>query len=143
VAAQANVDSLQSALGLDVTKQAPDTFQAAVFAQNRSMSASPYTSAEMLQAYVSAGFSELVPKIVESIDRQAAHRQRLEETCTLCSERREDRAQTGALIVAIIGLLGSLVAAYMGVSAWVCGIGIIVSIGGPNAATVVSRILDK
>jgi len=139
----ANVDRLKATLGLDVTKQGSDMFQASVFAQNSSMSASPYTSAEMLQAYVNAGLSDLVPRIVESIDQQAAHRQRLEETCTLRGERREDRAQAGALVLAIIGLLGSLYAAYMGVSAWVCGIGIIVSIGGPNAATVLGRILDR
>ncbi len=74
----ANVDSLKSTLGLDMRKQGSDMFQAAVFAQNSSMSASPYTSAEMLQAYVNAGLSDLVPRIVESIDQQAAHRQRLE-----------------------------------------------------------------
>jgi hypothetical protein len=97
----------------------------------------------MLQEYVNAGLSELVPKIIESIDRQVAHRQALEETCTLRSERREDRAQIGAQVLSVLGLLASLYAGYKGVSSWVCGIGIVVSIGGPNAATIVGRFLDK
>ena len=42
-----------------------------------------------------------------------------------------------------IGTLGALTAAYMGVPSLVCIVVVVVAVGGPNAATIVGRLLDR
>jgi len=138
----ANVEYLRQTLGVDVTKDSEE-FRAIVQRRTMSISSSPYTSPEMLEEYVKRGFPDMPAMVIQAIDRQVAHRQSLERLETERSERRQDRAQTGAQVIGILGLLASLFAAWFGVSPWVCGIGIIVSIGGPNAATVVGRVMDR
>lgn len=137
-----NVEILRESFGLDLAREPPERVRAAI-TMAASISASPYLSPEMFQEYVARGFPELPNMIVATIDRQTAHRQELERLQTTGSERRLNRAQWGALCIGLIGLLGSLGAGYLGVPPWICVVGIVVSIGGPNGATVLSRFLDR
>jgi hypothetical protein len=128
---------------VDVATLTPEKMRAFVTAITGSISSSPYSSAEMLQEYVQRGFPDLPEKVVRAIDQQVAHRQSLEKTVTQNQERRENRAQWGAQILSVLGLSGSLLAGYVGVPPAICIVAIVVSIGGPNAATIVARVLDR
>lgn len=138
-----NVAILREGLGVDVAKLSPQKMQALVMAMTQSTSASPYSSAEMLQEYRDRGFPEIADKVILTIDQQIAHRQQLEVFATQQREYRENRAQWGALLIAIAGTGGALFAGYVGVSSYVCGICIVVSVGGPSTATVAARLLDR
>lgn len=138
-----NVEVLKDTLGVDVARMSAAQVQEVAVALSRSMSASPYSSAEMMQEYRDRGFPDLPDKIVRSIDLQTAHRQGLESLVTKGGERRKDRAQWGAQAVAVTGLVGALVAGYLGVPSAVRVAAIVVAIGGPNAATILGRVLDR
>ena len=120
-----NIEILSDVLGVDVRSIDPEQMQAAVRTFSRSMSTSPYTSAEMLAEYRDRGFPDLPDRVIEAIDRQVAHRQALEVATSARHQARLDRAQLGAQVVAVLGLTGSL------------------SIEGPNTATVASRLIDR
>jgi uncharacterized membrane protein len=138
-----NVELLREHLGLDV-ETAPAVLRAVAAAHlTTSISASPFPSPQMLKEYVEAGFADLPDRIIGTIDRQTQHRQALERQVTEGSERRQNSAQRAAQILGLAGLLASLTAGYLQVPAWICIAGILVSIGGPNAATVIARFVDK
>ena len=140
-----NIEILREGLGLDISQENPEALQGVlrVFGLRQSISSSPYTSAEMLEDYVNRGFPDLPGKVISAIDQQVAHRQKLETIVTQGSEQRKGRAQIGAQVIGGLGIVAALVAAYFHVSAWVCSICIVVSIGGPNAASIMGRILDR
>lgn len=137
-----NVALLKDALGVDVAGP-PQDMLALVHSMTRSMSASPYTSPEMLGEYRDKGFPELVDKIINTIDQQNVHRQSLETIQTKGAEARENRGQLGAQIIAGTGLIGALIGGHFGVPTWICVVVVVVSIGGPNTATIVARFLDR
>jgi uncharacterized membrane protein len=85
-------------------------------------------------------FPEIVPMLMKWTDSQISHRQALENTVTNSSERRKDRAQVGALIVALFGLGMATVAAINGQTIAACILAI-VSVGGPVAATILASKL--
>jgi uncharacterized membrane protein len=106
------------------------------------MSRSPYPSAEMLAGYEQFrnGFSE---RIIDKIDAQTLHRQRLEETRVLKDERRRDRSQIFGFITSIAGLIVSALIALQGGSFLVASIIAIVAVGGPSAANVLARYFER
>jgi hypothetical protein len=80
-------------------------------------------------------------EVMEWIKDQTRHRQKLESERTKGSEKRLDRAQNYALVVALFGIGVAAVTSF-----WSIGTAIviaIVSVGGPGAATVLARILDR
>lgn len=140
-----SVEILKEGLGVDLSIAPPDEVRAMVqlFRASMSVSSSPYTSGNMLKEYVDAGLPHVAEKAIVSIDQQRDHRQKLEELVTRRSEDRKDKGQLGAQVIAVLGVVGALVAAYFGVSSWVCFVVVIVAIGGPNAATIAARFIDK
>ena len=117
--------------------------QAFVAKITSSRSASPYSSAGMLEEYVNRGFPNLPEKIIQAIDQQVAHRQELERFITISREKRENRAQLGAIAIGVLGLLLASFCGYLGVSSLVCGTIAVAAIGGPNAATILARWMDR
>lgn len=115
----------------------------AFFETVTSVSASPYPSARMLAQYVEQGMPDLVAKIVATIDEQVAHRQRLERQREAGSQNRQNLAQLGAFALGVVGTAGALVAGYFGVPPVICIVAVVMSVGGPNAATVVARLIDR
>jgi hypothetical protein len=97
----------------------------------------------MLAGYVERGLPDLVAKTISTIDEQIAHRQRLERQREEGSRTRRNLAQLGALILGVFGTLGALMAGYYGVPSSICIAVVVMSVGGPNAATVVARLLDR
>jgi uncharacterized membrane protein len=79
-------------------------------------------------------FPEIVPKLIEWTERQIAHRHNDENLARDRSENRLDRAQIGALAVAVSGLCLAAAVGTFG-NAVVASIIAIVSVGGPVAAT--------
>ena len=138
-----NVEILNEALGVDLSKVSPDQMKLLAQTLKASVSSSPYTSGEMLAEYRDAGFPEIVNRALDSIDQQRDHRQNLEISITNRSEARKDRSQTGAQVSAILGLIGALIAGYFKVPSWICIVAIIFAIGGPNAATIAARMMDR
>jgi hypothetical protein len=136
-----NIEALREFLGVDVT-QDTDEVRALILQRTMSISHSPYSSPAMLDEYVKRGFPEMPAKIVDATDGQTKHRQDLERLVTERTQRRQDRAQLGSQIIGIIGVVLSLLAGWYNVPASICVTGIIVSIGGPNAATVIGRLMD-
>lgn len=94
----------------------------------------------MLRAYddYKPGFAA---EVVEHVKEQSHHRQALERQRTEGSERRQGRAQTYAFVVAILSVLVSAMAASY--SSFVAAVIVVVGVGGPAAATIVARILDR
>lgn len=103
----------------------------------------PYPPADVLAEYAAKGLPHLADRIVEAIDQEFAHRRQLERASADGDERRKGFAQWGAIALGMLGTLGALGAAYMGVPASVCVVVVVVSVGGPNAATIVGRLLDR
>jgi hypothetical protein len=79
---------------------------------------------------------------MEWIKDQTRHRQKQEQKRTDGSEKRLGRAQNYAFIVALFGLTVSMISAYFGSTVAAIAFAI-VSVGGPGAATVLARILDR
>jgi len=86
---------------------------------------------------------DLVARVLERIDAETDHRRRLELKLVAWNERRLDLAQIMAFMVAISGTVGAFVAGYLGVPSLVCVAAIVFCIGGPNAATILARVLDR
>jgi uncharacterized membrane protein len=103
---------------------------------------SPYPLASTLRAY--AAFDpDLVKRVLDNTDLQIAHRHQMERDLMTVSERRRDRGQIFAFTVAMSGTVGAFVAGYLGVPSLVCVVAIVFCIGGPNAATILARVLDR
>lgn len=122
-------------IGIDTPEKA-----AAVIAITASVSRSPFPSPEMLK-----GYDDYKPgtgaEVMEWIKDQTRHRQCLERKRTNGSEKRLDNAQRNSLWVAILGILVGGAVAYWNT---VVGVAIAVTaVGGPPAATILARILDK
>jgi hypothetical protein len=107
------------------------------------MSASPYTSAEMLGEYRDAGFPELVDKVIEAIDHENLHRQEMERLVVHSEQARLNRAQFGAQGIAAAGVIGALLGGHFGVPTSICIAVAMISVGGPPAATIAARLLDR
>ena len=102
----------------------------------------PYPPPEVLAAYAAIE-TGLLARILDRIDAETTHRRSLEQVLVSRTEDRTDRSQTMAFIVALGGTVGALVAGYLGVSSAVCITVLVFCIGGPNAATILARILDR
>ena len=138
-----NVNIIREGLGFDISKQNPESIQQIVQILSASMSRSPYTSAEMLEDYVRRGFPDIPAKVIKSIDKQREHRQELEKSTTAGSEKRQNRAQLAAQVLSFSSVAGALIGGFYGVPPSICAVVVIVGVGGPNAATVLSRVVDK
>jgi hypothetical protein len=80
-------------------------------------------------------------EVMEWIKDQTLHRQKLERKRTDRSQTRLDRAQKYAFIVALFGLVVAVITSYW--NGWAAAIFAIVSVGGPSAATILARVLDR
>jgi len=128
-------------LGLDV--ESPHALAEAIeLLSTVTMSRSPYPSAEMLTGYerFRSGFAD---RIIDKIDAQTRHRQRLEEERVFKDERRRDRGQIFGFITAITGLVVSALIALQGGSFVVASIIAIVAVGGPSAANLLARYFER
>ncbi len=85
---------------------------------------------------------ELIDKLVEWTEQQAAHRRELEKLRTVGSEGRLDRSQRNALIVALGGLGLAAIVGIFG-NMWAAIAIAVVSIGGPTAAIWLARNVRK
>jgi uncharacterized membrane protein len=103
---------------------------------------SPYPPADVLATCVAIE-PDLVARALERIDAETDHRRRIELKLVARNECRLDLAQIMAFVVALSGTVGALVAGYLGVPSAVCIAAIVFCIGGPNAATVLARVLDR
>jgi len=139
---QQTVDLLNHRLGINVSTDNPDRIMAVMGSMTRSRSVSPYTSADMLQEYKDKGFPWLVDKVVETIDAENSHRQKMESILVDREQNRLDRAQYGALIIAVLGVAGCLIAGYLGVPKSICIAVALLAIGGPSGANIASRLVD-
>lgn len=81
---------------------------------------------------------EIVDKLIEWTETQAAHRRDLERTRTERSENRFDRGQKIAAAVALGGLILAAAEGVFG-NPWVAAVIAIVAIGGPTAAIIMAR----
>ena len=92
-----------------------------------------------------AEYNRAVPgagdEIFRSWRQQQQHRHGIEEQRTSRDEARMDRSQRNTLIIALIGLALATVTALLDGNPWVAGVIAVVSVGGPNAATILSRLL--
>jgi len=130
-------------LGIDLSADNPDQILAVLSSIKRSASMSPYTSADMLQEYKDRGFPELVGKVIDTIDTENAHRQQLEKFAVEQEQKRLNGSQRGAQFIAVLGVVGSLIAGYFHVSVILCSIVAAASIGGPPAASIVLKVLHR
>lgn len=103
---------------------------------------SPYPPADVLATYVAIE-PDLVARVLERIDAETDHRRRIELKLVSRNERRLDLAQIMAFVVALSGTFGAFAAAHIGVPSAVCIAAIVFCIGGPNAATILARVLDR
>jgi hypothetical protein len=111
-----------------------------VAAITASLSRSPYPSAEMLREYREIG---VMDQVLEHINAQALHRQSLEVLKTKGSERRQYLGQTGAFLVGLVGIALAVAGSIYGANTWVCAVVAVAAVGGPKAAPVLSRVLDR
>ncbi|WP_158306006.1 hypothetical protein [Azospirillum sp. B510] len=81
-------------------------------------------------------------KIVEWANSQHYARIEREKLTTEGSERRMDRAQRNSMIIATLGLILATVQGIWG-NAWLGGIIAAVAVGGPTAATILSRGMSR
>lgn len=107
-----------------------------------SMSRSPWPSADMLAEY-SEFDPELPGKLINELQGQSAHRRALEAERQTRSEKRQDRAQRNAFIIAVLGILAAGGFSLAGVPTVLTVTIVVSAIGGPNAATVLARLIDK
>jgi uncharacterized membrane protein len=83
-------------------------------------------------------FPGLVQKIIEWTEEQRKHRHKLEDKVTTGSEKRMDRGQIIAGVVAVWGLTLAAICAIFG-NPYAAGVIAIVAIGGPTAAIFLAR----
>lgn len=126
-------------LGFDTSD--PERLRALVGVVSMSVHHGPIPPADMLEAYENAA-PGTAAKIIEWADEQMGHRHQLEEQQTRGDEKRMDRAQRYTLTLAIVGLIIAGVTSVWG-NAWVAAVIAIVAVGGPNTATVLSRLIDR
>lgn len=133
-------DSVEILKKLGVDLQQPEQVMQFAATFQTSVSSSPYPSPDMLFAYDphKPGFSN---DIIAVIDGQRHHRQQLEVERTRRRERHLDVAQRNAFIVAILGIFLAAGGSFAGVDKSVCIAIALISVGGPNAATVISRFV--
>lgn len=98
----------------------------------------PIPPASVLREYP----EDVQKKIVEWADSEHHHRHRLEGQAADRAEVRMDRSQKGFLVIGVLGLLLSAGVGIWG-SPWAAGIIAVVSIGGPSAATALSRVFGR
>lgn len=101
----------------------------------------PIPSPETLAEY-DKRFPGLADTIIKSWTKQQSHRQRLEKISTDRSEDRMSQSQKFALIVAICSIIAAAIVGIWG--HWLAaGIIVLAGVGGPNAATILSRYLPR
>ncbi len=130
---------IRGGFGLDLS-QSPEDIRRQVELIRMSISRSPYPAPDMLFAYEPQrpGFAD---RIINVIDEQRAHRQRLEIQASDRENARLDRAQRNAFVIGAIGLIGAIFGGYLGIDRWICITVATVAVGGPNAATIISRFI--
>jgi Cu/Ag efflux pump CusA len=79
-------------------------------------------------------------EVVEWLKDQTRHRQGLERNRTDGSERRLNRSQIFAFVIAMVGLVIAAIASYW--STFVAAVIAIVAVGGPSAASILARLID-
>lgn len=136
-------DNPESLAATDI--RSPEIIRALGMSLRKSMSisASPYASPKVLRAYdeeYRQGFSD---KVVQTIDNQIAHRQALERAQVLGAERRKDRGQVFGFAVALGSFVAAAVFHLIGMPAWISFGAMVLGIGGPSAAIVAARALDR
>lgn len=157
---QKNVDIVKEALGIDLVGLTPERLSARMTA-TVSTSSSPYTSAEMLEEYVSRGMADVRDRVLDTIDEERrwrharmeqdqAHVQAvemeeaaLERTKVNEAHFQQRRSQMLAFSVAVLGILGSAAGAYFKLPTSFCISLALICVGGPAAATVVARFTDR
>ncbi|MEI8396066.1 MAG: DUF2335 domain-containing protein [Rhodospirillaceae bacterium] len=106
------------------------------------VSGSPWPSAEILQSY--NDYDPTVAKaLIEEYKAESSHRRELERARIMGSEARLHAAQRNSLILALIGILLAGWLSYLHVSDLFIVALVIMAIGGPSSATVLSRLLDR
>ena len=87
-----------------------------------------------------AVFPGLSREIIDAWHEQRRHRMRLEANATEGSGDRIDRSQRNSMIVAVVGLLVAGAAGIWG--GWgAAAVIALISVGGPNAATILARFI--
>jgi uncharacterized membrane protein len=136
----AEIERLRS-LGVDIDDPSIAD-EIAFIASQVSVSESPYPSADILEQYENfrPGLSErIIERIDRALDKSAEQRLLLHDR----QERRKDRAQWSAIGISFFGLIVAPLTAYF-TDGWVVpSIIAIISVGGPNAAMVLARYLDR
>ena len=106
------------------------------------ISSSPWPSAQTL-ADMNALEPGLHRELIDEFKMQAEHRRALERATVEHSLNVQDRSQRNAFIVALGGMAVAGLLAYFKLSDVVAAIIVIAAIGGPSAATVLARLIDK
>ena len=104
-----------------------------------SISQSPLPLPDMLQSYddYKPGMGA---EIVEWVKDQTRHRQRQETQITNGSETRLDTSQRNGFSIAVLGVLVAAAIAFW--NTYVAIAIVLVSVGGPSAASIVARFID-
>ena len=136
----------------------PDLFMEKVV---KSISSSPYTSAEMLEDYVRRGMPEVKDRALDAIDEERRWRHAREEQeqnhrhemdrgqLELAKGNAADdqavrrRSQRNAFKMAVSGVILALVAGYFGVPTSLCIAVVVLAVGGPSTASVFARFAAK
>lgn len=105
------------------------------------MFSGPIPPAEMLAEY-DALQPGLGRELIGWARAQQEHRRGLEQLTTRGAEKRMNRSQTYSFILALLSIGGGIFAAWLGLH-WIAAIIVVAGIGGPNAATVLARYLDR
>jgi Flp pilus assembly protein TadB len=115
----------------------------------------------MLQDYVLHGMPEVKDRVLDAIDeerrwrharaeQQQDHAHLLEREAASQNKDKVDedqaqqrRGQRGALVIALVGLVATLVSVYMHAFALVSVAIALICVGGPQGATITARLLDR
>jgi uncharacterized membrane protein len=124
--------------GIDL--QNPSVRQAVRVTASVTLTQGPIPSAQALAEYedVRPG---LVDQIIGWADAQIKHRMNRENYASERAERRLDRSQRNAFILGSVALILAGALAYLGSGGWVPTVIAVVGVGGPNAATLLSRLI--
>jgi uncharacterized membrane protein len=111
-----------------------------VTASVTTLTQSPIPSAQALAEYdgVRPGLAD---QIIGWADTQIKHRMNRENIASERSEQRLDRSQTYAFVLGLVALCLAGALAYFGSGPWVPTVIAVVGVGGPTAATALSRLI--
>ena len=103
------------------------------------------TQGPIPSAQVLAEYDDVRPGIADQIigwaDAQIKHRMNRENYASERTEQRLDRSQRNAFLLSLIALALAAVLTYLGSGWWVPTVITVVGVGGPSAATLLSRLI--